>query len=739
MQAFIDQLLHFVSANSGLAGFILFLIAFAETLVVFGLFVPGTAIMVATGVMVAHDSISFALACGTMIAGGIAGDAVSYWLGRRYGPRILTHRLFVKRTRSLERARALTVRHSAKAVLIARFVGQIRPLVPFLAGVAGMPPRRFMIFNALGAAVATPLHLIPGIAIGLGLQFTAAIAIRAVVLLVLIGLAIWLSRLLTRFVVRGLNAIGPQASDQLRIWADARRVASNFGVRFLARIVAPLLDSTWRKITFQLALGVGALACLAGIAEIVEQVMAPSPLTAANEGLLAFFQGLHTPWSDHVMVAVASLGGMYSLLALVGAVLAGLIALRAHREALLWSLACGFGFASALAIRWVGRGYGSAISENHVFPNGHTATSVIVFGYLGFLIAASSPKAHWQAAVGFAVFALISLISIAQLYWGIVYVTDLIGGLLLGIFWLTLLFIAGPRTDKPRSRGRLPLLSAVASITLVITVVVQVSVQHDTDLARLRRPSVQITIPASQWLVDGWRNLPSYRRDAVGEVEEPINLQVAGSSDDVSAAFLRVSWMAAPAWNLQSAFALISGSEDPARVSRPVLPRLWNGRSESLVFVRGSDDGRVIVRLWDLDYRLGPTNTPLYLGTVEREIFGRAAFYDLVVLPPHAGDFSGAVHIIAEEFGPSSLRSRGTYWQPMESEGEPVAWNGATMVLDLISASRAVTRTDVQRALGREIDVRGVDHSDRGAALTISTTKRQRPDNDAESSHANMP
>lgn len=51
------------------------------------------------------------------------------------------------------RAEAFTRKHGNGAVLVGRWVGLMRALVPALAGMTRMPYRRFLLFNAIGGAV----------------------------------------------------------------------------------------------------------------------------------------------------------------------------------------------------------------------------------------------------------------------------------------------------------------------------------------------------------------------------------------------------------------------------------------------------------------------------------------------------------------------------------------------------------------------------------------------------------
>lgn len=97
----------------------------------------------------------------------IAGDALGYWLGRRYGPR-LRQTALVRRygATAWDRASDVLRRRGAWAVLVAIFLPVLRTLVPAAAGASGLPFRRFLPAVAVGATAWCALHIAIGAAAG---------------------------------------------------------------------------------------------------------------------------------------------------------------------------------------------------------------------------------------------------------------------------------------------------------------------------------------------------------------------------------------------------------------------------------------------------------------------------------------------------------------------------------------------------------------------------------------------
>ncbi len=137
--------------------FILVAIIFAETGLLLGFFLPGDSLLVAAGVVAAqsdHPLLNIWILNFSLIVAAFTGDQLGYWLGSITGPKIFQKEdsLFFKKKYACE-AHAFYEEHGGKSVIIARFMPILRTFVPFIAGVAQMPRKRYVIFNLLGGAL----------------------------------------------------------------------------------------------------------------------------------------------------------------------------------------------------------------------------------------------------------------------------------------------------------------------------------------------------------------------------------------------------------------------------------------------------------------------------------------------------------------------------------------------------------------------------------------------------------
>ncbi len=130
-------------------------LAFLETGAFVGLIAPGETAMMLGGVVAGQGEINVVTLIGIAWAAAIAGDCASYLLGKRLGRDFLVRHgpRFQITPERLVQVEAFFANHGGKAIFIGRFVGIVRAVAPFLAGSGGMPFRRFIPYDVLGAGL----------------------------------------------------------------------------------------------------------------------------------------------------------------------------------------------------------------------------------------------------------------------------------------------------------------------------------------------------------------------------------------------------------------------------------------------------------------------------------------------------------------------------------------------------------------------------------------------------------
>ena len=133
----------------GLLG--IFIVVFAESGVLIGLFLPGDSLLFTAGLLASQGFVDIKMLMLVTFLGAVLGDSVGYAFGKRVGPRFFTRDdSLIFRKEYIVRASEYYAKHGGKTIVLARFLPIIRTFVPILAGVGGMRYSAFLFYNLLG-------------------------------------------------------------------------------------------------------------------------------------------------------------------------------------------------------------------------------------------------------------------------------------------------------------------------------------------------------------------------------------------------------------------------------------------------------------------------------------------------------------------------------------------------------------------------------------------------------------
>ncbi|WP_426508301.1 DedA family protein [Serratia proteamaculans] len=92
--------------------------------------------------------------------GGTLGDQILYFLGRRFGGKVISR--MKSQEKRIDRARKLIARHPMLFVIGVRFMYGFRIIGPVLIGASKLPPSRFVPLNILGAILWATIFVLLG-------------------------------------------------------------------------------------------------------------------------------------------------------------------------------------------------------------------------------------------------------------------------------------------------------------------------------------------------------------------------------------------------------------------------------------------------------------------------------------------------------------------------------------------------------------------------------------------------
>lgn len=140
--------------------------------VLVGTFFEGEVILVLAGFAAQQGHLSITTVMAVAFCGATLGDQMFFFIGRRYGNTLL-QRFPSTQPRALK-VHALLLRYHAGIIIGIRFAYGLRILGPIVIGTTSLAPWRFMLFNALGAAIWAPLIAGAGYLFGQTLQLLLA-------------------------------------------------------------------------------------------------------------------------------------------------------------------------------------------------------------------------------------------------------------------------------------------------------------------------------------------------------------------------------------------------------------------------------------------------------------------------------------------------------------------------------------------------------------------------------------
>lgn len=605
--SWIETVTAWISGHPLAAGALVFLVAFCDAVIVLGLVVPALPLLFAVGALIGlgHVSGPYALACAAL--GAFVGDGMSFWVGRRWGTQLRTRWPFSRYPQWLERGETLFRRHGMKSILIARFVGAVRPFVPAIAGMLRLPVRRYVLPSALASLLWAAAFLLPGWLLGASYEAVAAVADRLALVLgalvVTVGLA-WAGVLYTW---RWFAAHADQLLARLLGWSRAHPR--------LGRYAVALVDPNRPESASLLMLAVSLLAISWIWFSLVALLVASGGPLGIDYSVHEFMGSLRTPLADPLMAALASLGDAQVLGPAVLVALAYLAWRRRWMAATHWLAAVVFGLAlTAMLEAVIAMPRPPTAPPGFGFPSVAVTMMAVVFGFFAVLIARELPgrRRVWPYLLAGV---LTTLVGFARLYFGAHWVSDVVGGTVFGIGWLLILGLAY-RRHVARSFWMRP-LAILFYATFVTAAAWHASRASNVLLQRFVPAPASLVLDSTEWWNNGWRRLPALRDDHGRRGRWPLDIQVAGSLSPLRRTLEAQGWRAQPQADWTAALKLLDDTLPADR--QPVLPASFDGHVESLLMVRAgaTPEDRFALRLWPAPAVLGD-GTPLWIGTTQR-------------------------------------------------------------------------------------------------------------------------
>ncbi|WP_104201836.1 bifunctional DedA family/phosphatase PAP2 family protein [Billgrantia saliphila] len=439
-------------------------IALVESLALIGLLLPGVVLITAVASLAGHQDMALTGLLLAAFTGAVLGDGISFALGYTQRERVIQMWPLSRHPEWLARGARFFQRYGSLSVFLGRFVGPVRPIVPLTAGMLHMAPRSFLWANLISAALWAPAYVLPGYLLGQTWQqlldipsgLEELLVVLAVLVVTLIVAFSWLRHQVSRSgrVYRLLARSARQRPLLRRLW-----------LRQSWRGQGEVPLASWLLLIF-------SLGGLSGLTIAVIRQDGPFPI---DLHVYALFTALVVPLLPEAGQLLAKVGDLVGILALILPWGAWLLA-RRHLAAFI-HIAAGLGAIAVL--NTLGKALIARprpetpdyLLGSLSYPSAHASSAVVVYGLAAAFIASELPQrkrfwAYWLAI------ALIIPMALSRLVVGVHWLTDLIGGGLLGLVVCALVRLAWQSKPRPPlSPCPWQLLSAASLVLLSARVI----------------------------------------------------------------------------------------------------------------------------------------------------------------------------------------------------------------------------------------------------------------------------
>jgi len=611
---------------------IVLLISFLESLAFVGIAIPGTIFVILAGFVSAKGFFDLGDVIWFAAIGAIMGDALSYYLGS-HAKKIFKDDSKIFKSKYLDGGKSFFSKYGGRSIFSGRFVGPIRPIIPFVAGMFKMDRKKFLLWNIFsGFAWATSFLLI-GYFFGQAWETIILWSTRGGIFIAVFAAFIFVFYVLKWLIIKNGKEI---LFFLVSIWCSIKKaIANNPDVQKLAKKHALLFKFIKNRLnknkfsglpaTFLFLAFIYISSLFIGIVEnvITADVIVSTDTRIAN--LLSVFRSVKITkfflwitllgkWQVVSVFAFATVGILWLwrkrsyitplLLAIIGSEIftgLGKVILRRPRPAL-------------------------AVYAEHSFsfPSGHAAIAVALYGFLMYIFIRNAKRWRIKINLFFAGIGLILLIGFSRLYLGVHYVSDVWGGYLVGVLWL-IISISISEWLLLRKKGAVLFLPQ-AKIRIISIVLVFISLLFYTVSAVNYHPQIeQPPVLQKEIIIQNVSEIFSheqskYTETLTGEKQEPISFIILADNDEqLIKTFKKGGWFLAEKVSVSSITKLAKeGFLKQSYPQAPMTPSFWNKQTHNFGFEKATQSNSISqrhhARFWKTNY-LTENRKRVYLGT----------------------------------------------------------------------------------------------------------------------------
>lgn len=626
---YINSFLPTIESLGGFGYWVVFLIAFGESLAFIGTIIPGSVLIYMAGFLSSQGYLNIVSLIWFVTAGAACGDGLSYFLGTKGKQFFRNENKFLKLSH-LEKGEEFFGKHGPKSVFLGRFIGPIRSIIPFIAGLSRMNKTTFFAWNISSAFLWAVSHLLVGYFFGSAIGIIETWTTRAGLIIVSIALVLgilWVILKTSGPFIAFLKSFVASAQGRFSSLVFVKRFTENnptlarfvterFSVETFAGRPLTLLVVAFVCVFFLFYGSVGS-ALSSGAIALYDEKVASLLFSFRDLDLVRFF-------------AIVSLLAKWQIVFTLAVVVT--LILRLWRKEFyipaMWTVIGGaelFRFLGGLAFYRQRPEVSFYAINNSSFPSGHAVLAMAFYGFLIYVLARNSKTWGRKANILFFGSTIILGIGFAALYLGESFLSDVWGGYLLGLLWL-MIGVSFAELFKSRKEIAVEAVPGVNTINFSV-VLFAVWVVFYAGFSLNYKPSLNATVEndsvfklaeASAVFKDG--KMSRFSEKLLGNGTQPVNFVIVAKSDEKLITSVNKSgWILADGINAGTLSELIKDEfTNKFYASAPITPSFWNGKINNFGFEKPTEAinaySRHNLRIWDTSFET--PDGKVYVGTV---------------------------------------------------------------------------------------------------------------------------
>ncbi len=630
---FFNSLLPTIEHFRFLGYWIVLLILLIDSTAFIGLISPGTLLVIGIGFLSSQGFLDIGDVIWFAAVGAIVGDMISYYMGIHTGGTFFKDKNKIFKAKYLKVGQSFFDRHGSKAIFLDRFIGPVRPIATFIAGISKMNKKIFIFWSILSSFSWVTTFLFIGYFFGQAWETIALWSTRGSIFLFGLILFIIILYVLKWLVIRKgkqffsfLYSMWKSIKVAIANNSDVKRFTTKYSIFFKFIKARINKNKFWGLPTTLLIVSfIYTLSLLGGI---VEDIITSDIIVSVDTRIMNLLVLFRNADLTQFFLWITLLGKWQVVFGFVLAVI-GILWVwrkRLYILPLLLTIAGAEIFTAISKIIFHRPRPELAIYVEHSFsfPSGHATIAVAFYGFLTYILIRHFSKWKIKVNIFFAGLIIILLIGFSRLYLGVHYVSDVWGGYLVGALWLIIGISISEWIYSWRKKD--PTFIPTERTQIISIILILLSLGSYALFALNYHPPLKQQQTITQEIsIQNVMNIFTdeqlkYTETLTGARQEPLNFIILVNSDAKFVdAFEKSGWYLADNANVRSLTKTVETAILRKKyLNAPMTPSFWNKQTHNFGFEKPTETNNVRqrhhARFWRTNYKT-IDDKRIYVGT----------------------------------------------------------------------------------------------------------------------------